>query len=221
MPRPGGRTAGHRPRTGARRRDQPSTLTGGPLEHAPFPKPIPFAEPWEYELRFPRDPRGPGIARRTLRAVLAAHGLLELAGRAELLTSEPATDSVRYTEHAAAVTLRWLHPVLRVSVWDAGPGGVPAPSSSPPPPDREGGRGLLILDVLADRWGDCPAGDGPAGPGGPVGKTVRFELLRGGPRTRPTWCPPPDGEPTASGGRRVRSRGGRRGCRAAGWWGGR
>ncbi|WP_101254871.1 ATP-binding protein [Streptomyces barkulensis] len=147
----------------------------------PFPKPIPFAEPWEYELRFPRDPRGPGIARRTLRAVLAAHGLLELAGRAELLTSELATNSVRYGEHAAAVTLRWLHPVLRVSVRDAGPGGVPVPSSSPPPPDREGGRGLLILDVLADRWGDCPAGGGSAGPGGPAGKTLWFELLWGGP----------------------------------------
>ncbi|HLL35859.1 MAG TPA: ATP-binding protein [Streptomyces sp.] len=138
----------------------------------PFPSPIPFAEPWEYELRFPRDPRGPGIARTTLRAVLTAHGLCELAPRAELLTSELATNSVRHSEHAAAVRLQWFHPVLRVSVWDADPE-VPAPVSPPPPPDRESGRGLLILDVLADRWGGCPAGDGPVGPGG---KAVWFEL---------------------------------------------
>lgn len=53
--------------------------------------PIPFADPWEYEIRIPRDPRGPGIARAALRAALTAHGLGELLGRAELLTSELAT----------------------------------------------------------------------------------------------------------------------------------
>jgi anti-sigma regulatory factor (Ser/Thr protein kinase) len=111
-----------------------------------FPSPIPFNEPWEYELRFPRDPRGPRVARTTLRAVLAAHGLPELGGRAELLTSELATNSVRYSERAASVRLRWLHPVLRVSVSDTSPE-FPAPHE--PAADGERGRGLLILDVLA------------------------------------------------------------------------
>ncbi|MFS7874081.1 hypothetical protein ACEYXF_12255 [Streptomyces asiaticus] len=57
----------------------------------PFPPPLLFTESWEYELRFPRDPRGPGVVRATLRAVLTAHGLRELVERAALLTSELTT----------------------------------------------------------------------------------------------------------------------------------
>ncbi|MFJ1544141.1 hypothetical protein [Streptomyces sp. NPDC088246] len=43
--------------------------------YAPYthhPAPIPFAEPWQYELAFPCDPRSPRIARATLRAILGA-----------------------------------------------------------------------------------------------------------------------------------------------------
>jgi anti-sigma regulatory factor (Ser/Thr protein kinase) len=142
-----------------------------------FPVPTPFAEPWEYELRFPRDPRGPGIARATLHAVLAAHGLREMAGRAELLTSELATNAVRYADGPAGVRLTWLHPVLRISVWDTNPQ-IPAPLK--PPPDLDSGRGLLILEVFADRWGGCAMGEEVFGLGG---KTIWFELTLG--RGRP------------------------------------
>ncbi len=74
-------------------------------EPDPHPAPIPFTEPWQYELSFPCDPRSPRIARTTLRAVLAAHGLDELTYRAELLASELATNSVRHTKGPAAVRL--------------------------------------------------------------------------------------------------------------------
>jgi anti-sigma regulatory factor (Ser/Thr protein kinase) len=103
-----------------------------------FPVPTPFAEPWEYELRFPRDPRGPGIARATLHAVLAAHGLREMAGRAELLTSELATNAVRYADGPAGVRLTWLHPVLRISVWDTNPQ-IPAPPQATSRPGQRPG----------------------------------------------------------------------------------
>ncbi|MEV0278656.1 ATP-binding protein [Streptomyces sp. NPDC050610] len=150
---------------------------GHPADH---PAPIPFTEPWQYELGFPCDPRGPRIARITLRAVLAAHELTELSYRAELLACELATNSVRHTRGSATVRLHWLYPVLRVSVWDASPdlpkryepsagvdagGGVGAYA--------EGGRGLAIVELVADRWGGCAIGDGVNGPGG---KTVWFEL---------------------------------------------
>jgi anti-sigma regulatory factor (Ser/Thr protein kinase) len=141
------------------------------------PQPIPFNEPWEYELRIPRDPRGPGIARATLRAVLTAHGLDELVGRAELLTSEVATNSVRYADNAAAVRLSWLCPTLRVSVWDANPKIPDTAPPLPPSPDAEHGRGLLILDVMADRWGGLMIGQKPYGLGG---KAVWFELAWNG-----------------------------------------
>ncbi|MHC0430078.1 ATP-binding protein [Streptomyces sp. O3] len=146
-----------------------------PLTGLAHPPPIPFASPWVYELEFPCDPRGPGIARVTLRAVLDAHGLAELADRAELLACELATNSVRHTRGPASVRVQWLHPVLRVSVWDTSPDLPPMPGARPAgaAPYADGGRGLLILDAVADRWGGCGIGEGDWGPGG---KTIWFEL---------------------------------------------
>ncbi|MFI9231580.1 ATP-binding protein [Streptomyces rimosus] len=147
----------------------------------PTPEPLAFTDPWEYELAFPGDPRGPGIARITLRAVLAAHGVPELIERAELLTSELTTNSVRHTKGSASVRMRWAHPVLRVSVSDMAPY-LPAALRSPSP-EAGSGRGLFILDRVADRWGGCALGDTLLGPGG---KSVWFELaVRTGP-------PPPE-----------------------------
>lgn len=146
-----------------------------PGDDSAYPQPLPFAAPWQYELHFPRDPRGPGVARVTLRAVLRAHGLGKLTDRAELLACELATNSVRHTEGSASVQLQWTHPVLRVSVCDTGPGLPFVPGARPTPADSHaaGGRGLLILDVIADRWGGCPT-DNSQQYGG--GKAIRFEL---------------------------------------------
>jgi hypothetical protein len=53
------------------------------------------------------------------------------------------------------------------------------PEQHQPRADSEDGRGLVILDLVADRWGGCAIGEGPYGPGG---KTIWFELtLDGGP----------------------------------------
>ncbi|MDJ0379489.1 ATP-binding protein [Streptomyces sp. G-G2] len=143
---------------------------------------MPFVGPWEYELHFPRDPRAPGIARSTLRVVLATHGLDELTDRAELLASELATNSVRYTKGPASVRLRWAHPVLRISVSDTSP---VFPLSLRPPAGQadEQGRGLAILDLLADHWGGCCLDEVLFGVGG---KTIWFELkLEEGPPASP------------------------------------
>ncbi|MFD7970046.1 ATP-binding protein [Streptomyces clavifer] len=147
-----------------------------PALHTPYkdhhPAPIPFADPWSYELSFPRDPRGPRIARTTLRAVLDAHQLTELSYRAELLASELTTNSVRHTRGPAGVRLQWRHPVLRVSVWDLSPD-LPKPHAPAVGPDAEAGRGLTILELVADRWGSCAIGEGELGSGG---KIIWFEL---------------------------------------------
>ncbi|MFI5621171.1 DUF1330 domain-containing protein [Streptomyces sp. NPDC051567] len=119
---------------------EPEAAAEGNRGDGPVPPPIPFAEDWEYELHFPRDPRAPAIARTTLRAVLRAHGLDELTDRAELLASELATNSVRYTKGPASVRLRWAHPVLRVGVSDPGPV-FPLALPGPPAWDGERGRG--------------------------------------------------------------------------------
>ncbi|MBQ0984539.1 ATP-binding protein [Streptomyces sp. F63] len=122
--------------------------------------------------------------------MLTAHHLGELADRAELLTSELTTNAVRYSKGPAAVLLRWAAPILRVSVSDPCPE-FPAPRVpvGPVAADAERGRGLLILDLLADAWGDCCAEEPALGS---VGKSIWFELILGAgppspeaPRSRP------------------------------------
>lgn len=148
-------------------------------EPRPHPEPLPYTAPWCYELRFPCDPRGPGVARVTLQAVLIAHGIGELVDKAALLTTELATNSVQHSKGPALVRLLWRCPVLRVSVWDTGSGLPDLGKPQRPSPQADTGRGLLILDALADRWGGCGTEEGPYGPGG---KTIWFELaVAGGP----------------------------------------
>lgn len=150
------------------------------------------------------DPRAPGVARVTLRAVLIELGLAGLADRAELLLSELVTNSVRHTRGPASMRLQCFHPVLRVIVRDRSPKMPPlpragalaaalTPSDPDPDPDGECGRGLLIFDALADRWGGEALGEYPNGPGG---KTLWFEPALPDPRPTAARRPlsPPDGD---------------------------
>jgi hypothetical protein len=49
-------------------------------------------------------------------------------------------------------------------------GSVKAPEPGPLDPESETGRGLGLVDLIADRWGYC---------GGEHGRTVWFELRAG------------------------------------------
>ncbi|MFE9454773.1 ATP-binding protein [Streptomyces sp. NPDC006739] len=114
---------------------------------------------WAYTLQLPHDPHAPGVARATLRTVLAAHGLTELAPTAELLASELLTNAHRHTRGPYALRVLPTEPGrLRVAVWDTDPTVPPgfADSSLPPalpPDDAEGGRGLHLVRSCADSWG--------------------------------------------------------------------
>jgi anti-sigma regulatory factor (Ser/Thr protein kinase) len=69
--------------------------------------------------------------------------------------------------HGAGPITVWVWPGsrgLRVEVTDNG-GGTPQLID----PREEGGRGLFIVDQIADRWGVNPSDQGP-------GKTVWFEI---------------------------------------------
>ncbi|MFG2956220.1 ATP-binding protein [Streptomyces sp. NPDC048291] len=112
---------------------------------------------WNYTLHLPHDPRAPGIARGTLRLILAAHEMTELTPTAELLAAELLANSHCHTRGPYALRLRSAEPGrLRVAVWDTDPhvppgfSTVPAP---PPPPDAEHGRGLPLVRACADTWG--------------------------------------------------------------------
>ncbi|MFF8972532.1 ATP-binding protein [Streptomyces sp. NPDC014995] len=117
--------------------------------------------PWSYTLQLPHDPRAPGIARVTLRAVLAAHSLAELTPTAELLAAELLANAHLHTTGDYGLRLRSVDAGgLRVGVWDSDPrvppGFVPADGDSvvvPPDEDAENGRGLRLVRACAERWG--------------------------------------------------------------------
>jgi anti-sigma regulatory factor (Ser/Thr protein kinase) len=112
---------------------------------------------WNYTLHLPHDPRAPGVARGTLRLVLAAHGLPELTPTAELLAAELLANAHCHTKGPYALRLRPAEPGrLRVAVWDTDPYVPPGFSdrcAPAPPPDAEHGRGLPLVRACADTWG--------------------------------------------------------------------
>lgn len=98
------------------------------------------------------DPRAPAIARRAVEEVAenVDPGVLR---DAQLLVSEVVTNSIKHSGSDDPIQLRvWERATgLKIEVADGGFGFEPAEPSTPG--EEEGGRGLLILETLADRWG--------------------------------------------------------------------
>jgi anti-sigma regulatory factor (Ser/Thr protein kinase) len=120
-------------------------------------------------------PREVSRARRALARALAAWGWTgDAVDIAVLLTSELVTNAIRHGAAPVRLSAGLLHlAVLRVEVHDSTPaaGGDDEVAVRHAADDDEGGRGLHLVDVLADTWGWRPADTG--------GKRVWFEL---GPR---------------------------------------
>ena len=120
------------------------------------------------ELQLPPDYTAAARARRFVRATLESWSLDEIIADTELLTSELVTNAILHARSAARVAIEYDGGPVRVSVCD---------SSSAPPrlrdygPQAVTGRGLLLVDRIAKRWGVDQA-DG--------GKCVWFEVAAGG-----------------------------------------
>ena len=114
---------------------------------------------------------------RSALEVLANHVDRQVVDDARLLATELVTNSIRHSgigsESSVGLALRLAPDHLSVAVSDPGPGF--RPEIQEPDFEREGGRGLFIVDQLADRWG---VGDSPLSPPGSSGArtTVWFEL---------------------------------------------
>ncbi|MFJ7175087.1 ATP-binding protein [Streptomyces massasporeus] len=104
-------------------------------------------------------------ARRALRDLLGQWGKYGQSDVAELLTSELVTNAIVHTDHDAVLTATVGPHGLRVEVRDfvARRPRLRVPVAD----DGTNGRGLLLVQSLADSWGVRPHG---------VGKAVWFEL---------------------------------------------
>ncbi|WP_298572236.1 ATP-binding protein [Streptomyces luteogriseus] len=104
-------------------------------------------------------------ARRALRELLGQWGKHGQSDVAELLTSELVTNAIVHTDHDAVLTATVGPHGLRVEVRDfvARRPRLRIPVAD----DGTNGRGLLLVQSLADAWGVRPHG---------VGKAVWFEL---------------------------------------------
>ncbi|MFJ9394211.1 ATP-binding protein [Streptomyces californicus] len=130
-----------------------------------------------FTQRFCSTPRGARLARRLALQQLDAWGLPyggDASDTAALLVAELAANAVthgRIPGRDFEVSLRLLGVTLRIEVSDArGEGHPPSPGVPPPTPRAlaETGRGMLLVEALADRWEVLDRL--------PVGKTVVAEL---------------------------------------------
>ncbi|MCX5197110.1 SpoIIE family protein phosphatase [Streptomyces sp. NBC_00249] len=137
-----------------RRRGTPAPRGGGPLR----------------QRLTPGDPDGPALARHLIRAAVAAWGAEDRADEIELAADELMTNALVHTDGGGHVSMRLTaEGRIRIEVEDS--------SSALPRPREAGdwavsGRGLFLVDRLADAWGVEPRGSGKnvwcefAAPGG-------------------------------------------------------
>ncbi|MBH5334749.1 ATP-binding protein [Streptomyces pactum] len=106
-----------------------------------------------YRLSAPNHPSSPRVCRETVAAVLQATGATALVDTARLLVSEAVTNVHRHAEHTRAIHIDVLvqDGAAVIAVKDNDPDGVPL--RRPVNPHGEGGRGLLLVEELAYRWG--------------------------------------------------------------------
>ncbi|MGX5208202.1 SpoIIE family protein phosphatase [Streptomyces violaceus] len=104
----------------------------------------------------PSDPAVVADARRTATRQLAHWGLDELVFTTELVVSELVTNAIRYA--TGSIRLRLIRE--RALVCEVFDGGATAPHLRHPRTTDEGGRGLLLVSQLTQRWGTRFVADG-------------------------------------------------------------
>jgi anti-sigma regulatory factor (Ser/Thr protein kinase) len=107
-----------------------------------------------FELRttLPGEAASPAAGRTFVSDALARWGCEHLIEVARLLTSELVTNAIIH-EHSEVLLVVGLHQgVVRVEVHDGEDGELLVIPGQPGPEDT-GGRGLLLVDAMADHWG--------------------------------------------------------------------
>ncbi|MEU8569202.1 ATP-binding protein [Streptomyces pathocidini] len=134
----------------------------------------------EDALDYTPNPRSVSLARRRAARLVREWGHPDLVDGAALLVSELATNALLHgclRDRLFRVRIALTPTAVRIEVSD--PRGERLPLTRRPADDESFGRGLLLVDQLADRWGTSSRSPGP-------GKTVWAELGTGQPPRRPT-----------------------------------
>jgi GAF domain-containing protein/anti-sigma regulatory factor (Ser/Thr protein kinase) len=116
-------------------------------------------------LELPATPESAAVARGALLELLTTHGRAELADTAALLITELVANTARHAHGEVRVRAGVRSGRLLVEVADEVEN-LPVLRRGPSS-DQESGRGLVLVEALADRWGADPL---------PTGKRVWFEL---------------------------------------------
>ncbi|MCZ0989532.1 ATP-binding protein [Streptomyces diastatochromogenes] len=105
-----------------------------------------------YSKTLPCEPESAGRARQLVTEALNRWGIVELVDAAALIVSELFTNSLDHTHDRAArvVVRRVTEDRIRIGVADKSREG---PEMTKPDEDSENGRGLSVIDTIADRWG--------------------------------------------------------------------
>ncbi|MDT9700791.1 ATP-binding protein [Streptomyces sp. P17] len=108
-------------------------------------------KPWD--LAFTAEPAEVAALRRVMRLHLGIWGLHGTVDHAQLCMSELVTNVITHTGHGTpatlAVSMSGTH--LRIEVHD--PDTRALPTLLDADPESEGGRGMALVDAVADRWG--------------------------------------------------------------------
>ncbi|WP_225994292.1 SpoIIE family protein phosphatase [Streptomyces sp. SS1-1] len=118
-----------------------------------------------------RDLRGVGTARAFVHDQLGSWGLQDMSDVVELAASEIVTNALIHAGSDVDLRLRAFEDRLRLEVRDSDTNPpIPSPLSltDEEAPEAEHGRGMLIVEALADEWTSYPNGQG---------KTVALSLV--------------------------------------------
>ena len=115
-------------------------------------------------LRVPHDATSAALVRHCMTAELGRLFSGDVLDAAALVVSELVGNAVRHGRAlpGGGLLASWdvVDRGLRVQVVDGGSG--PVGPLTPAAPDAEGGRGLELVEALAERWGSTPARPGTA-----------------------------------------------------------
>ncbi|MFG2501274.1 SpoIIE family protein phosphatase [Streptomyces sp. NPDC048441] len=127
-----------------------------------LPDPGTLQEPRIHRYVHQADPEGLADARAALREHLAAWGLGAVADDVEVAAGELLVNALVHTDGGAILTLEVLTgPPRRVRLWVKDRSSA-RPRKRSPGETAISGRGLLLVEAVASRWGIEPRGEGKA-----------------------------------------------------------